>query len=199
MKTVKTARKFEGSPISLRALCKLEDWSFPVSIGKVVASVGFRNFSGSITAGDVSCTWNVVVWRNGFWSAKGDFHDDGVLGGDFFYLNVYFDKNRSVGLELKGSILELTDSRDLLVSKQGSDRWIRDNWHTFEGSGLTIILKATPSVGSIIAKPLGAFVIIAAVSLSGGGEKQGTVGPCDGWENTRDPNGGPCIHYNYDP
>jgi hypothetical protein len=160
MKTVKTSRQFRGSPISLRALCQLEDRSLPFSIMDIVATDGVRHFSGNLSTGDVDCTWEMVVWQNGFWSVKGDFHDDGALAGDFFFAEFLLDRDHAVGARIEGSILNIFDSRHLSVSKDGSDRWVRENWHKFEASGPTVRLHAAPAIGQLIAVP---FIALAAV------------------------------------
>lgn len=160
MKTLKTSRQFRGSPISLRALCQLEDRSPPFSALDVVATDGVRHFSGQLSSGDVDCTWEMTVWQNGFWSVKGDFHDGGLVAGDFFFAEFLLNKDHSVGAKLEGSILNVIDSRHLSVSKDGSDRWIRENWHKFEGSGPSVRLHAAPAIGQLVATPL---VLLAAV------------------------------------
>ena len=109
MKTVKTSRQFIGSIISLRALCLLEDRSFPVGVIDIVASDGYRHFSGQISTGDVDCTWEMTVWQNGFWSVSADFHDGGTLTGDFFFLELLLDSDHSVGARLEGSIINVFD------------------------------------------------------------------------------------------
>jgi len=55
----------------------------------IVTSDGVRNFNGKVKNGDVDCTWDMTIWQNGFWSVKADFHDGGVLAGDFSLLNLY--------------------------------------------------------------------------------------------------------------
>jgi hypothetical protein len=176
MKTVKTSRQFQGGPISLRALCGLEDRTLPVSVMDIVASDGVRHFSGKITTGDVDCTWDMSVWQNGFWSVKGDFHEGGTLAGDFFFAEFLLDKDHSVGARLEGSILNVVESRHLTVRKDGSDRWIRENWDKFEGRGPTVRLHAAPAIGELVATPLVAlaavpsvvFVVAGAVVIVGG-------------------------------
>jgi hypothetical protein len=127
MKTVKTSRDFRGSVISLRALCQLEDRPLPFSIADVVADEGFREFSGKLSTGDVICTWTMTVWKNGFWTVGADFHDGGILAGDFFFAEFLLDKGGSLGVKLEGSILNIVDSRNLTLMKDGSDRRIREN------------------------------------------------------------------------
>ena len=72
MRTLKTSHKFKGSPISIRALCGLEDRSVPLSLMDIVTSDGVRNFNGKVKNGDVDCTWDMTIWQNGFWSVKAD-------------------------------------------------------------------------------------------------------------------------------
>lgn len=160
MKTLKTSRQFKGDAISLRALCQLENRSLPFSTLDVVATDGVRHFSGQISSGDVDCTWEMSVWQNGFWAARGDFHDGGLLAGDFFFAEFLLNRDHSVGAKLEGSILNIIDSRHLSISKNGSDSWVRENWHTFEGSGPTVRLHAAPAVGQLVATPI---VLLAAV------------------------------------
>lgn len=160
MNTLKTSRQFRGSPISIRALCGLEDRSLPFSVLDIVATDGFRHFNGQLSTGDVDCTWEMTVWQNGFWSVKADFHDGGVLAGDFFFAEFLLDRDHSVGAKLEGSILNVIESRHLSLSKDGSDRWVRENWHKFEGSGPTVRLHAAPAIGQLVAAPL---VVLAAV------------------------------------
>jgi len=86
----------------------------------------------------------MTVWQNGFWSVNGDFHDGGLLAGDFFFAEFLLDVNHSVGAKLEGSILNIFESRHLSVNKDGSDRWVRENWDTFEGSGPTSACTRLP-------------------------------------------------------
>src|SRR5688572_19455201 len=113
MKTVKTSRNFHGPIISLRAVCQLENRPFPCSIADLTATDGVRHFSGQLSAGDVSCTWKMTIWQNGFWSVSADFHDGGTLAGDFFFAEFLLDKGRALGVKLEGSILDIIDSRSL--------------------------------------------------------------------------------------
>ena len=150
MKTFKTSRRFHGSPISLRALGRLEDRSLPLSVRDIVATDGFRHFSGEISTGDVECNWELNLWQNGFWSAKGNFYDDGTIAGDFFYVEFLLaGEHHSVGARIEGSILNVIESRHLSKGKEGSDRWIRENWHKFEQTGPTVRLHVAPAVGAV--------------------------------------------------
>ena len=126
----------------MRGLCELEARDLPARLSDILADDEFRLFQGEITAGDVRCKWHMSVWRNGFWSVTGDFHDDGVIAGDFFTITFMLDPGHSVGAALKGSILDLTDNRNLTVSASGSDPWIRQNWSRFEASGPSVRLSA---------------------------------------------------------
>jgi hypothetical protein len=186
MKTIKTSRQFRGSPISIRALCGLEDRSLPFSIMDIVATDGVRHFSGNLSTGDVHCTWEMTVWQNGFWSVKADFNDHGALAGDFFFAEFLLDRDHAVGAKLEGSILNvITESPNLSLSKDGSDRWVRENWHKFEASGPTVRLHAAPSVGGIIVGNLLVLATVAFFASSGGG-----AGRC----KDQDPNGSACVH-----
>ena len=146
MNSVKTSRNFHGPLISLRALCELEDRALPYSIADLVADDGVRQFNGKLSTGDVICTWKMTVSQNGFWSVSADFHDGGTVAGDFFFAEFLLDKGQALGVKLEGSILNIADSRSLSVSKDGSDRRIRENWHKFPG-GPSVRLHAAPSVG----------------------------------------------------
>lgn len=161
MKTVKTSRFFVGTPISISALCRLEDRPLPYSLLDVVATDGFRRFGRQTSTGDVECDWEMKVWQNGFWSAKGEFYDDGTVTGDFFFLELMLDRDRAVGARLEGSILNIFESRHLTVSKEGSDRWIRENWHAFETSGPSVRLHAAPAIGQLV----GEIVFVLAVAV----------------------------------
>jgi hypothetical protein len=188
MKTIKTSRQFKGSPISIRALCELEGRSLPVSMLDIVATDDVRNFSGEISTGDVSCSWQMTVCQNGFWSVNGDFSDDGILTGDFFYAEFRLGgDHHSVGARLEGSILNIVDSRHLSVAKSGSDPWVRENWHSFEASGPSVTLHAAPAIGGLIYVPLTALAIAAYVyfkSWSGAGDSFVTR-PCEEQGPTR--------------
>src|SRR3989304_6692807 len=193
MKTIKTSRQFRGSPISIRALCGLEDRSLPFSIMDIVATDGVRSFSGHISTGDVDCTWEMTVWQNGFWSVKADFHDDGVLAGDFFFAEFLLDRDHAVGAKLEGSILNVIESRHLSLSKDGSDRWVRENWHSFEGSGPSVRLHAAPSIGGMVGSTVAVLAAAVAFIFSPAGaataERFGAK-RCD----EQDPRGPACVH-----
>ncbi|MER8995033.1 MULTISPECIES: hypothetical protein [unclassified Mesorhizobium] len=149
MKTLKSCRAFTGSPISVRALGRLENRPLPISVLDMVATDGFRRFTGDISSGDVDCSWEMQLWQNGFWSAHGDFHDGGTLTGDFFYLELLLDHDHSIGARLEGHIVDVIESRHTSLSLEGSDRWVRDNWHKFESSGPTQRLHAAPAWGQL--------------------------------------------------
>ncbi len=194
MKTIMTSRQFRGSPISIRALCGLEDRSLPFSIMDIVATDGVRHFNGHLSTGDVDCTWEMTVWQNGFWSIKADFHDGGALAGDFFFAEFLLAGHDGVkGEKLEGSILNVVESRHLSLSKEGADRFVRENWHKFEASGPTVRLHAAPSVGGIVVET---FVVLAAAIgffvSPAGKEFEGRFGAerCD----DQDPHGPACVH-----
>lgn len=174
MKTVKTARHFHGQLISLRAASRLESRPFPCSIADFVATDGVRHFNGQLSAGDVSCTWKMTLWQNGFWSVSADFHDGGTLAGDFFFAEFLLDKGRALGVKLEGSILNIVDSRSLTLRKQGSDSRVRENWHRFAESGPSVRLHAATAVGGLVATPIvalaaaPAIVFVAAFVVVGG-------------------------------
>ena len=160
MASLKAARTFQGPLITLRGLCELEDRAPTFSLRDVVSADGLRQFSGRVSAGDVDATWEMSVWGNGAWSAKADFHDGGVVAGDFFFLELLLDANHAVGAKLEGSILNLLDNRHLSLRKDGADRWIRENWHRIEGVGPSVRLHAAPAVGQLVATPI---VLLASV------------------------------------
>ena len=54
---------------------------------------------------------------------------------------------------------------DLPLAKDGSDRWIRENWHKFEGSGPTVRLHAAPAVGMLAAEPFIALALIVGFAF----------------------------------
>jgi hypothetical protein len=182
MKTVKTSRQFRGSPISIRALCGLEDRNLPFSVLDIVSTNDVRHFSGHLSTGDVDCTWEMTIWQNGFWSIKADFHDGGVVAGDFFFAEFLLAGDQgSKGEKLEGSILNVVESRHLSLSKDGSDRFVRENWHKFEASGPTVRLHAAPSVGGLVVgifKVLDAvpsevyFAVVVVGSIALGGKRQ---------------------------
>jgi hypothetical protein len=149
MKTVKTSRQFRGTPIKLRALCKLEDRTLPFSIRDFVATDGVRQFNGQLSSGDVDCMWEMQVRQNGFWSVKGNFHDGGLLTGDFFFAEFLLDQDYPIGARLEGSILDITASRHLSLGKHGFDRRVRENWQKFEGSGPAVRLHAAAALGML--------------------------------------------------
>jgi hypothetical protein len=193
MKTIKTSREFKGSPISIRALCGLEDRSLPLSMRDIVATDGVRHFSGKLSNGDVDCTWEMPVWQNGFWSVRADFRDSGKLAGDFFFAEFRLGSDQSVGTKLEGSILNVLDSRHLSLSKDGSDRWVRENWHTFEGSGPSVRLHVAPSVGGIVAEGFVALAAAGVFIFSGAGDafaERFGAGRCP----EQDPDGPACVH-----
>jgi hypothetical protein len=190
VKTVKTSRQFNGSPISIRAVSHLENRSFPIRIRDILTDNEFRLFEGALSAGDVDCQWHMSVWRNGFWSVVADFHDGGIIAGDFFTLDLLLDKTHSVGASLIGSILDLTDSRRLSVSKSGVDTWIRENWNIFETLGPSVTLQSRIAPVALV---LVALIVVAAV-VSGtaktrGGTTNITLSPCQG-QFERDSAGG---------
>jgi hypothetical protein len=187
MKSLKTSRQFKGSPIGLRALCQLEARSLPFSVRDVVADDGVRSFSGRISTGDVDCDWAMNLWQNGFWGVKGDFRDNGAIAGDFFSVE-FLLAEESVGARLDGSILDVADSRHLSVSKNGSDRWVRENWHRFESSGPSVRLHVAPAYGEIVVV-VAVALAAAAAAIFGGQEAK----PCGEWETNPAP-GSACIH-----
>jgi hypothetical protein len=168
MKTLKTSRNFTGSPISFRTVSRLEGRKFPASLRDFITTDEFRNFSGQIKAGDVTCTWNMAVWQNGFWSLSGDFHDGGIVGGDFFAADFMLDSTNHIGARLEGSILDPLEDRDTTVTQDGSDPWVRENWSRFQSSGPSVKLHAAPAVGMIVENSLLLLVIaVGSVVLVG--------------------------------
>ena len=187
MKTLKTSRQFKGSSISVRAVAGLEGRAPPISILDLVSNDAWRHFNGRISTGDVHCNWRMTVWQNGFWSIYGDFHDDGALAGDFFYVEFLLG-GVSVGQRLEGSILNVLDDRSLSLSKDGSDRWIREHWQSFEASGPSVKLHAAPAYGGLAWSALTALGV-GALYVFGGGSGA-TAERCD----DQNPDGPACIH-----
>ena len=171
MKTLKTSRKFWGGPISVGALCGLEDRSLPVNMMDIVSTTDVRHYSGKISTGDVDCSWVLTARQNGFWSVNADFRDNSIIAGDFFFVEFVFRGEQGIkGIKLEGSILSVVESRHLSLSSEGSDQFIRENWQIFEASGPTVRLHAAPAIGSLIGS---SFVILGAVAVFvyGGGDK----------------------------
>lgn len=191
--SLKTSRTFTGSPISIRAVCGLEDRSVPLSILDIVRTDGVRQFGGHLKNGDVDCTWTMSLWQNGFWSVQADFHDGGVLAGDFFFAEFLLGGDDPFGVKLEGSLLNLIETRHLSSSKQGSDKRVRENWNAFEASGPRVRLHAAVSVGGVV---LGGLAVLAATVVfiySGAGAAFADgVGAsrCD----DQDPHGPACVH-----
>ena len=98
-----------------------------------------------------------------------------------------------VGVKLEGSILNLIESRHLSLDKQGSDKWIRENWNKVQAVGPNVNLHAEPSVGGIIVGGFAVLGIAIAFVVGGGGkvlaERFGAE-RCD----DQDPKGPACIH-----
>jgi hypothetical protein len=165
---------------------------------QILATDGIRHFDGKISNGDVDCTWEMSVWQNGFWSVKADFHDRGVLAGDFFFAEFLLEKEHSVGAKLEGSILNLIESRHLSLSKDGADRRVRENWHTFEASGPFVRLHVAPSVGGLVVSTLAVLAAVTVFIINPAGasaaEKIG-VSRCD----DQDRHGPACVHGSLGP
>jgi hypothetical protein len=134
----------------LRSLCKSEGQRLPYSIREFIITGDPRRFNGQLSSGDVDCTWEMDIRQDGLWSVKGDFHDGGILAGDFFFAEFLLDEANPVGVRLEGSILNVADSRHMSVEKRGVDPWVRTNWQKCEGSGPTVRLHAAPAVGSLL-------------------------------------------------
>jgi hypothetical protein len=158
----------------------------------IVSTDGIRNFNGKLKNGDVDCTWEMTVWQNGFWSAKADFHDGGVLAGDFFFAEFALDKDRSIGAKLEGSLLNLIETRHLSLKKDGSDSWVRENWQKFEAVGPHVKLHVAPSVGGMVVGGLAVLGIAIAFIFGAGGKFAERFGAerCE----DQDPHGPACVH-----
>ncbi len=150
MKTLKTSRRFSGTPIRFRVLCQSESRSLPFSVRDFVETDGIRDFNGHLTSGDVGCTWKMHVVQSGSWSVNGDFHDGGILAGDFFFAEFLLDAMQPMGVRLEGSLLDLGDTRYLSLQQHGFDPWIRLNWDKFEHSGPTVRLHAAPALAILL-------------------------------------------------
>jgi hypothetical protein len=150
MKTLKTSRRFSGTPIRFRVLCQWESRSLPFSVRDFVDTGGIRDFNGHLTSGDVGCTWKMHVEQSGSWSVNGNFHDGGILAGDFFFAEFLLDATQPVGVRLEGSLLDLVDTRYLSLQKHGFDPWIRLNWDKVEHSGPTVRLHAAPALAILL-------------------------------------------------
>jgi hypothetical protein len=113
----------------------------------------------------------MTVFRNGFWSATAAFHDKGEIAGDFFFVELLLDKVHSVGARLEGSILDPQSGRNLSLSQDGADRWIRENWSKFEASGPSVRLHAAVAAGVVAGKTAGIVLLIvgAVVVMAIGG------------------------------
>lgn len=168
MRSLRTSRQLEGSVVSFRGLCLLERRAAPFSLLDVVNTDGVLQFSGHASAGDVDCSWQLTLWHNGFWSAHADFHDGGVLAGDFFFIELVVDPALALGVRLEGSLLSLVESRHLSVSKAGSDPKIRENWHRFEASGPSVRMHAAPGLATLLAVPFVAFAAAPFVVVAVG-------------------------------
>jgi len=163
MKTVKTCRRFIGSFISIRGLSLIEARSFPVSLADIITSHEFRVFSDSLSAGDIDCKWNMTVFRNGSWSVNADFHDKGIIAGDFFFLDLLLDTDHSIGARVEGSILDPNDNRNLSLAKNGLDPFIRENWNKIEASGPAVTLHAAAALGELVLPAVTVLLIVGAV------------------------------------
>src|SRR5579872_1357352 len=178
MISVRGSRAFTGdAPISLVGLAKLERRTFPVSV-REMATVESREFDGSISAGDVDCTYQVTLYNSGRWFITADFRDNGDLVGDFFVLDFPID-GQGRGLRLDHGDSALGHGQTDRMSANGLDEFIRNDWPRIRGAPLTAKLSASPDIGSII-------TVIATIAFGIGviafvfGPGKVTAGPCDG-------------------
>ena len=185
----------------MRALDRLESRGFPLSLRAFLTENGVRQFSGTISTGSVDCSWVLGLWQNGTWAAKGDFHDGGLVLGDFFALDFLLDSDHGIGATLTGSILDPVESRHTSVSRNGNDPWLRDHWDRIATSGPTVLLHAAPAVGGLVT-----FVvigIIAAAEVLFGGDNGSANGmtqtPCSGWPDAPGSQDTTCVHVTLGP
>lgn len=166
MLSVREARNFRGSgPISLVALANLERRSFPVSVRDMV-TVEQRDYSGSLTAGDVSCTYKVTLYNSGAWHVSADFHDDGDIAGDSFLLDLVLDEAHGIGTSLTG---DLGPGDTTTLGNKGIDPWIRDNWAALHTTPVKAHLHAQADVLEAILSVIGTALLIGAAAYVFGG------------------------------
>jgi hypothetical protein len=160
MLSVKESRRFVGDgPISLVALSKLEHREFPVSVRDVI-TVESRDFSGRITAGDVSAEHKMTIFNTGDWIVSAKLHDDGDIAGDTFVLDFILKGTDGVGARLEG---ELDADEVKEFGKSGNDPFIRNNWNLVSNNGMTTKLTVDPDIGGVIGGIVTALVIGLAV------------------------------------
>lgn len=157
----------------LRSLCNGEGQNLPYSVREFIITGDPHHFNGRLNAGDVDCAWEVDVRHDGFWSVKGNFHDGGALAGDFFFAEFLLDEDSQVGVRLEGSILDVTDSRDLSLEKHGVAPWIRKNWQKIEGRQPSVRLYAAPAWASLLETLSKPIVMIWDAANEPGGEGEG--------------------------
>lgn len=201
MKTLRNSRFFIGGPISLVGLCLLEKRVFPVNVSDIVAGSEFEHHSGQLHAGDVDLTWEMKLWRNGFWSVKAELHDGGIIAGDFYSVIFAVDPDHRVGTRFEGSI-NVLDDRHKSHQADGVDTWVRDNWSIIYNKKPLVSLHSAVDVGQIVGVGFMMLAVaVSAVFFSDG--KQKHIRRCDdtwgGGAARPDHQNEPCIEFYEDP
>ncbi|MFE9883355.1 hypothetical protein [Streptomyces sp. NPDC005784] len=173
MPTVRTSREFQGNgPISLVALSKLEQRSFPVSVRDLIA-IRTKTIQSRTSAGDVDADVTFAFASSGGWTASVSVHDNGTITGDSFVLDLTLNGiPNNAGTRFTG---ELHTDETTQQSKNGIDPNIRA--HFDQITSLHVKLQATPDVESVISD-IGLFLVTAGTIafLTAPGKVQ--AGPC---------------------
>lgn len=199
MKTIRTCRNFHGGPISVVALSLLEKRAFPVSVNALVNGDGYVHYEGRSSAGDIDCNWKLDFYSNGFWYAKADMHDSGIISGDFYRVSFVLDNDHSVGIAFEGQI-DVIGNRHYTHQDNGIDPWVRDNWVKLLQNGATVHLHSAVDVGEIVTLILLGLAIAAGAAFTFDGKKKCSR-PCrDGgggavFGNGMDNQPKPCVEF----
>jgi hypothetical protein len=192
MPTVRTSREFQGDgPVSLVALSKLEQRSFPVSVRDLI-TIRTKSIQSRTSAGDVDADVNFAFTSSGGWMASVSVHDNGTITGDSFVLDLTLNGvPNNAGTRFTG---ELHTDETTQQSKNGIDPNIRA--HFDQITSLHVKLQATPDIESVISD-IGLFLVTAGTVVFFAGPGKVKTGPCvnpdqpDCVQFTKDLGGGP--------
>jgi hypothetical protein len=169
--SVKTSQVFMGGPISLVALSKLEQRSFPVSVRSLIAPVETKTFSSTTEAGDVTARVTFVMSNRGHWSVSAAVHDSGTFFGDGFVLDVILAGTPGVGQSFRGM---LGTGDTVNFTGRGIDAFVRD--HYTEINTLHVHLEANADIGAIITTVITVLFGVSVIAFFASGPKIAT--PC---------------------
>jgi hypothetical protein len=139
--SVRTSANFIGGPIHARALCSMQNLTFPAYLSEALIGLQARTWTGETLLGDISIDWCFKVLRGGIWRYRVDASSSAYYERDKLRVEFLLDEETGIGIVLTETFFP---GARKTMEDTGQDDRLREIWANLLTKGIKVRCTEDP-------------------------------------------------------